>query len=294
MFLLTYLRPTFIIIYMTNKLSQDLQLAPSQLYVADLQKMKKFYADYAGLDTLESSASRVILGQNKVPILELIEKSKLSFASPDTAGLFHNAILYDSRKELSKSVVGLATNAPQSFSGTGDHLVSEAFYFTDPEGNGLELYFDRPRDQWTWENGQVKMDTLYIDPNQYIESNINSTEKNLAKKLGHVHLRVGDIDQAKMFYISLLGFDVTADLPGALFMSVAGYHHHIAVNTWMSKNAAKRQAALGLSEIGITLSSDDDVSNLATRLESSGWPFKYHNGQIYVSDPWDNHLVFRS
>lgn len=278
---------------MTHKLTKDLKLAPSQLYVADLGELTDFYGKYAGLELLESSASKNTLGYKNTPILELADKHKLPSAPSNTAGLFHNAILFDSRGDLSKAVLGLATNAPQTFSGTGDHLVSEAFYFTDPEGNGLELYYDRPRDQWTWEGGQVKMDTLYIDPNQYLERYIDETA-NQTKKLGHVHLRVGNIEQAKLFYINALGFDITAEMPSALFMSVAGYHHHIAVNTWQSLGAKQRETTLGLSEIAIHLASDKDVTNLAKRLEVSKWPFKHQHGKLHVDDPWGNKLVFSS
>ncbi|RYF27332.1 MAG: hypothetical protein EOO17_06255 [Chloroflexi bacterium] len=160
---------------------------------------------------------------------------------------------------------------PQTFTGTGDHLVSEAFYFNDPEGNGLELYYDRPQTSWQWQDGQIKMDTLYIDPVHYI--NTHASEKSGAqRKLGHVHLKIGDIQSAEEFYVKMLGFDVTARVPGALFISVGGYHHHIGLNTWISKGAAKRTPTLGLSEVTITLDTSHDVNKLAVRIEAAGLP----------------------
>lgn len=276
---------------MTRKLTANLTLSPSQLYVGDLVVQANFYSDVVGLETLESSPSKTVLGHKDTVILELIKKPMLSFAKPESAGLFHNAILYESRGELSKAVMSIATKAPMTFSGTGDHLVSEAFYFNDPEGNGLELYFDRPREQWTWDNGQVRMNTSFIDPNQYLTNHIDESSTDI-KQLGHVHLKVGDIDQAKKFYIDILGFDITAQMSGAMFMSVAGYHHHIAVNTWLSRNAAKREMSLGLSKIGIKLDEGHDLDRLRSKLLESNWLFKETKSKIAIVDPWNNQLVF--
>ena len=276
---------------MTSLLTDSLNIAPSTLAVADLASMTQFYHRHVGLDLLEQGTSRVLLGKDHTAIIELLAQPKLAYASPHAAGLFHNAILFSSRGDLSRTVGDIITQVPQLYSGTGDHLVSEAFYFNDPEGNGLELYFDRPRETWTWENGQVKMDTLYIDPVGYIRSyaSEHSTDD---KKIGHVHLKVGDILRARKFYIDMLGFDITADIGSALFISIGGYHHHIGLNTWLSQGAPKRDETLGLSALEISLSSDDNVSKLASRLETNAYPFVHEQGHIRVSDPWGNLLIF--
>lgn len=255
--------------------------------------MSHFYHDTVGLDKLESSEGRILLGHNQTGVIELVEKKKLTYANPSAAGLFHNAIVFSSRGTLSRTIGKLITVAPQLYSGTGDHLVSEAFYFNDPENNGVELYFDRPQETWRWQDGQVVMDTLYIDPLQYIHQHA-SEKTEASKKLGHIHLRIGDIEQARQFYVSLLGFNETADIGNALFISIAGYHHHIGLNTWLSQGAGKRTPSLGLSEVTITLSRDADVSNLALRLENAQYPFRHHNGQVFVADPWNNYLSFRT
>lgn len=276
---------------MDPSLSSSLKLSPSQLYVSDIASMKSFYSDNVGLEVLASSSSTALLGHDQTGVIELVSKPNLAFAGPREAGLFHNAIVFSSRSHLSKSVGTLLTKLPDSFSGTGDHLVSEAFYFNDPEGNGLELYFDRPAESWQWHNGHVAMDTLYIDPVEYVRRHIKDAD-NAGKKLGHVHLRIGDIQQARAFYVDLLKFDVTADLGSALFVSVAGYHHHIGLNVWMSAGAGVRTPSLGLAEVSVHLASDEDVSQLAVRLEASSYPFTYKNGKISVYDPWKNHLIF--
>jgi catechol 2,3-dioxygenase len=274
-----------------DTLTNSLLINPSQLYVRDLAKMSQFYRGQVGLEALETTKDRVLLGYDQTAVIELVEKAALTYAGPRSAGLFHNAILFSSRGTLSRTVGDLIVESPQLFTGTGDHLVSEAFYFNDPENNGLELYFDRPSDTWQWNDGQVVMDTLYIDPLSYI--NQHASEKAAADmKLGHVHLRIGDINQARDFYISLLGFNVTADIGSALFISIAGYHHHIGLNTWLSQGAGKRTPTLGLSDVTITLENNTDVTNLAARLELASYPFVFLQGKVLVSDPWGNSLVF--
>lgn len=277
---------------MTNSiLSTSLLLAPSQLFVGDLSVMSHFYRTQVDLEVLESTSNTALLGHDQTGVIELVEKPKLLHEPPRSAGLFHNAILFSSQGSLSRTVGDIIATAPQLYTGTGDHLVSEAFYFNDPEGNGVELYYDRPEMEWKWINGQIVMDTLYIDPVSYIQQHASEYTAS-SKKLGHVHLRIGDIEQARIFYVNLLGFNVTADIGSALFISIAGYHHHIGLNTWLSQGAGKRTPSLGLSEVTITLSSDPDVSLLASRLEAAHYPFRHKHGKVFVSDPWNNSLIF--
>lgn len=274
-----------------NNLTDSIELGPSQLYVSDLGIMREFYADLVGFEILGSTKNSVLLGHGDKSIVELVEKPQLTQASPREAGLFHNAIVYSSRGELSRAVERLLTRAPQYFSGTGDHLVSEAFYFNDPDGNGVELYFDRPRDSWQWIDGRVVMDTLYIDPVEYISAHRNETTSP-EKWLGHIHLRIGNVLRAEKFYVDLLGFDITAKLPGALFVSIGGYHHHIALNTWLSEGAGMRKPALGLANATMKLGDDNDITRLAERLKAAGHEYESPDGQLVTLDPWGNRLTF--
>lgn len=271
-------------------LSKSLKIQPSQLYVKDLERVGRFYRDMVMLDVLERTDSRWLLGQGQVPILELIAKPEFDNASVRSAGLFHNAILYASRSDLARVVLNILQKSMQSYEGTGDHLVSEAFYFHDPEGNGLELYVDRPREDWDWSGGQVKMDTLYLDPERFIMDNIQGKSGGV-KELGHVHLRVGNISDARRFYIDALGFDVTVDMGSALFVSVGGYHHHLAMNTWMSAGASKRDPGLGLAEVKIILPQSDDLKQLAARLDERQQRYVIQGDQLRVDDPWGNQLL---
>lgn len=272
-------------------LSQSLHLSPSELFVADLQSMTYYYRDIVGLSVLETTKNTVTLGYGQTSAIKLSSKPKLAYASPRSAGLFHNAIVFETRGDLAQAAGNTILQAPHDFVGTGDHLVSEAFYFNDLEGNGLELYFDRPADTWEWQNGHVKMDTLYIDPSAYI--NKHATNKtNTGKKLGHVHLKVGDIANARNFYVNLLGFDITATIPGALFVSIGGYHHHLALNTWISAGAGLRTPTLGFSEVSISLDGNDDLNRLAVRLDEVGYIFTLTGDRLRVNDPWGNTLAF--
>ena len=133
--------------------------------------------------------------------------------------------------------------------------MSKALYFDDPEGNGVELYWDRPREQWGWENGRVAMATEYLDPNGFLRENLVDPDAlDGAAAVGHVHLKVGDITTAHEFYVDTVGFEVTAEYgTQALFVSAGGYHHHLAMNTWQSRGAQGRWPALGLGEVTIEL-----------------------------------------
>lgn len=275
----------------THILTTSLKLSPSELYVSDLSEMTRYYRDVVGLSVLESTHDTTTLGHHNTSVIKLIAKPKLAYASPRSAGLFHNAIVFDSRGDLARSAGNTISQAPQHFVGTGDHLVSEAFYFNDPEGNGLELYFDRPQDTWQWQNGRIKMDTLYIDPLEYIDKNASGTP-GTHKRLGHVHLKVGDITEARKFYVSVLRFNITATVPGALFVSIGGYHHHLALNTWLSEGAGPRKRTLGLSEISLALDNSKDIDRLAVRLEAAKYPFVLSGDMLRVSDPWGNVLQF--
>ncbi len=271
-------------------LAKSLLIEPSQLYVRDLQKVTEYYESIVGLDVLERGSGQVVLGHDELPVLKLIARPEFPNSSVKNAGLFHNAILYQSRSALARAVYRILQQAAWSFEGSADHLVSEAFYFHDPENNGLELYFDRPRSEWKWSNGSVAMDTLYLSPQQYLSAHLES-EGVTDKKLGHVHLRVGDVGMAREFYVNALGFDATLDLGSALFVSVGGYHHHMAMNTWFSQGASRRDPALGLGEVRLALPNDGSIERLIARLDGKGIVYEMTPRGLVVNDPWNNQLL---
>lgn len=275
-------------IKINQKLPTNLSIGPVSLNVKTQKTMQQFYKNSVGLEVLKDNQGKIILGKNNTPLIILNEQSKLSYPSPVSAGLYHTAIRYNAQSALANAVKNILETSPESFSGSADHLVSEAFYFTDPEGNGLELYVDRPKSEWEWEQGQIKMASLYIDPDSYIKNHGQSESKTTEAKMGHVHLKVGNISIAKEFYVDILGFDITAQLPGALFMSVNGYHHHIGVNTWESTGAEKRENTLGLRSITINIKDPSSLSELKFRLQKNNIIVSEKENTLVFSDPWNN------
>src|SRR6478672_6387380 len=195
------------------------------LKVADLDAMTAYYHEGVGLALLDQTGPRVTLGRRGVASVILEHTPLLKHAAANSAGLFHTAILFDDQADLASSVYSVARHFPHSFTGSSDHLVSKALYFDDPEGNGVELYWDRPREQWGWEHGRVAMATEYLDPNGFLRENLADPDAlDGAAAVGHVHLKVGDIATAHQFYVETVGFEVTAEYgTQALFVSAGGY-----------------------------------------------------------------------
>jgi catechol 2,3-dioxygenase len=272
------------------KLADSLTMGPVTLRVADLDLMSNYYMEAVGLKLIGESVNSKVFGGDHGTALILEHAPELRHAGPSEAGLFHTAFLFSTRAELASAVASVATKYPGSFTGSADHLVSEAFYFDDPEGNGVELYFDKERSLWSWQHGQVQMDTLRLDPNQYLADNLDPNANLSAPVIGHVHLSVGNIAQAKEFYVDQLGFDVTMDWAGtALFVSVGGYHHHMAMNIWRSRGAGRRQPTLGLRDVSLVLPNDQVFGAAIERLSSSNLKPLEEN-LVLGEDPWGNQV----
>ncbi|MEE6280800.1 VOC family protein [Georgenia sunbinii] len=273
-------------------LAADTAMGPVTLLVGDLDALTTYYTQGLALTVLSAVGNEVVLGRGAVPIIVLRHDPTLPRGTRRSAGLFHSAILFEDAPALASAVASLAQLAPTSFVGSSDHLVSEAFYFTDPEGNGIELYLDRPRDTWTWTDGQVAMDTTHLDPNAYLGQHLDAGRLQQATTdpavVGHVHLQVGDTATAREFYVGALGFEATFEMPSALFVSAGGYHHHMAMNTWNSAGVGPRVPALGLGRVDIVLPGGDDLGALTDRLTARGLQFRDDGRTVEVDDPWRN------
>jgi catechol 2,3-dioxygenase len=303
-------------------LAADTSMGAVTLLVADLDGMTAYYRDAVALTVLaassgaassraatssapsSSSASSgtagftvagdtVTLGRGTTPLIILRAAPELVQASLRDAGLFHTAILFDSEAALAASVYSVATTAPGTFTGSSDHLVSKAFYFTDPEGNGVELYWDRDRAEWSWVHGQVEMSTLFLDPNAFLQEHLTegaAAAPNFGEAVvGHVHLAVGDIDSAREFYVNRLGFEQTIAFgDSALFVSAGGYHHHMAMNTWNSAGAGRRGRTLGLGQVDIVVPGADDLASLGERMSHHGIATRHDGQTLSFDDPWAN------
>ena len=276
-------------------LPADTHMGAVTLWVADLDTMIRYYREGVGLQLLSHVGNRAVLGFKDIEILILEHKPMMKHASPHEAGLFHTAILFLSQAALAKAVASVARQYPGNFTGSADHLVSKAFYFNDPEGNGVELYWDRDRSEWSWVHGSIEMDTIFLDPNQFLSEHLTDSPVEEDKKVGHVHLSVGSIPAAEEFYVKMLGFERTMSWgDAAIFVSAGGYHHHMAMNTWRSKGAGKRQLALGLGKVEIVLDSQDQVLETKDRLDFYKLDTSLDSNIAKVEDPWGNIISLQS
>lgn len=285
LFLVTNMKPE------TAKLANTLEMGVTELNVRDLDLQRGFYADLVGFDVISETDTEVTLGRGEREIIRLIETKNFNLPKSTDSGLYHTAIVFETRAHLANTISNLIAKSNISFEGTSDHLVSEAFYFHDFEGNGVELYFDKPRSDWQYNpDGSIKMGGIYIDPIEYIEKYGDSSVVKSPAKMGHVHLKVGNIAQAKDFYVNKIGFDITSEMPTALFISVGGYHHHLGMNTWQSLGSGKRGETLGLRTVEIQIPAGD-IANLKSRLSSNSIAFSETDSGLNVTDPWGNVIV---
>ncbi|HSO91937.1 MAG TPA: VOC family protein [Arthrobacter sp.] len=276
-------------------LPAELTMGTVMLKVGDMKLMTDYYQRALGLDIVAEQDGGLYLGRRQKPLVHLAPAPGLSVPSRGEAGLFHTALLFEDQPSLAATVASAAQYEPQSFSGSADHLVSEAFYFADPEGNGIELYWDRPRDAWNWDGKNVVMDSLALPPQRYLEQFLTEEsvtgQREAVAGVGHVHLQVGDVQSAQDFYVGTLGFEKTAGWHGqALFVSAGGYHHHMAMNVWNSRGAGPRRDTLGLGEVLIEVPAGDDVGALADRLRTAGVQSHHTGAELRFEDPWRNRI----
>jgi catechol 2,3-dioxygenase len=265
------------------------------LNVSDLRRSLDFYTRMIGLKAFQQGGGGALLGAGSRPILALHETSGAPIPPESATGLYHAAILLPDRRALALKIAQLsAANVPLGYA---DHLVSEAFYLSDPDQNGLELYRDRPREAWAWDAGRVSMASDPIDFDNFFAEIIRDEVAGAAAavpdttKLGHVHLRVADIDLAEQFYHGVLGFDVTARMPGALFVSAGGYHHHIGMNTWQSRGGGPpAQPSTGLSEFSIVLPGRAELERLVKQVSASGTTVERDADNALLYDPFRNRI----
>ncbi|MVA75454.1 VOC family protein [Auraticoccus sp. F435] len=273
----------------------DTAMGAVTLKVADLDAMTAYYRDAVTLVVQAQDGDRAVLGRGGRPLVVLEHAPELRHAGPREAGLFHTAILFETEADLAASLYSVATRHPGSFTGSADHLVSKAFYFDDPEGNGVELYWDRDRTRWSWAHGRIQMDSLLLDPHRYLREHLDETALGQARQrpatVGHVHLAVGDLASARRFYVDQLGFETTAEWRGqALFVSAGGYHHHMAMNTWNSAGAGRRRPALGLGLVRIELPGAEELGALGERLRHLRVGVRDDGRTLAFDDPWANRV----
>jgi catechol 2,3-dioxygenase len=282
----------------TEILPAETTLGLASLIVADLDRSVSFYHDTLGFRVLQREREAAILGagEDETRILEL---TALAGARPKprrTTGLYHIAILTPSRDALARSLYHLAVSR-YPLQGASDHIVSEALYLADPDGNGLEIYRDRPRENWYDAAGQFQMGTLPLDLEKLLYEGAASTDERLwtgietGTRVGHVHLQIADLVAAVRFYTDGLGFETMAHMPemGAAFVSAGGYHHHIGLNTWTSRGAPPPPAgAAGLRVFEIAVPDSRTLDEVAARLTALDTPFERTANALETRDPSGN------
>jgi catechol 2,3-dioxygenase len=272
------------------RLPAGIRLGRVSLQVGDLARSLEYYARVLGLRVVDRSATSAILAAHgdDAPLIELRE---LAGARPvprrGRLGLYHFAILLPDRPALGRFLAHLATIG--EYAGMSDHYVSEALYLTDPDGLGIEVYADRPREAWRHEGGQLIMATEPLDVSSVVASAGGAPWAGMpaGTTMGHIHLFVDDIARATSFYHAGLGFDKTVwSYPGALFMSAGGYHHHLGTNTWAASAPRAEPGDARLLEWVIDLPSAESLRGAARSLEDAGHAVEWSRDQATVTDPW--------
>jgi catechol 2,3-dioxygenase len=267
--------------------------------VADATATSRFYEQAIGLRPLPGAEDRLRLGAAQTSVVQLVGDPDAPQRPPGTTGLFHLAILVPSRLDLARALRRVA-NAGWRFTGASDHLVSEALYLQDPEVNGIEIYRDRPRDEWPIQDGELRMDTIPLDLQSLLLELPDGGEEAdgpiaAGTRIGHVHLNVADLAAAEEFYVGTLGFEVTVrGYPQALFVSAGGYHHHIGLNTWAGEGAPPPPpGARGLRRFEIVLPTREALREVEERIAAAGVDLTRDHDGLRLADPSGNGLLLR-
>ncbi|HEX7979771.1 MAG TPA: VOC family protein [Gemmatimonadaceae bacterium] len=272
-----------------------LRLGPVRLRVSDLRRSLDYYTQVLGLEARDVTATTAALhaqGED-APLVVLDAHADTSpVRMQSRLGLYHFAILLPDRAALGRFLAHVTTSGVHV--GASNHLVSEALYLRDPDGLGIEIYADRPRSEWRYARGQLEMASDPLDMAGVVAAAQGEKWSGMPRGtvMGHVHLHVGDLDEAARFYHDALGFDrVVWTYPGALFLSAGGYHHHLGVNTWAGPNAppsGERDARL--LEWRMVFPSADDARAAAQRLGAAGHDVSPSGDDWIVADPWGTQL----
>ena len=275
----------------------DTSVGTVRLTVSDLARSREFYERVIGLRATERDDGTLALGVEGNPALvELRADSAAPGLNRRATGLYHLAILLPTRRDLALGLRRLAESR-WPLDGASDHLVSEALYLSDPDGNGIEIYRDRPRGEWRREGGELRMATLPLDLESVITELHDQDDRDehapAGTRIGHVHLQVADLAETEAFYSGALGFDVVVrGYPGALFVSAGGYHHHIGLNTWHSAGSGPPPTgAVGLRSFEVALPAPEELERTLQSLTDAGVQFERYNGSALVRDPSGNGVL---
>lgn len=280
----------------TQSIHPAIEIGQVHLKVSNLERSITFYKEVIGFQILKQvnrTAELSVDGKNAILVLEEIPNAVAMTGRRRTTGLYHFAILVPSRLDLSLSLRNLLKH--QIEIGQGDHLVSEALYLNDPDKIGIEIYADRPRETWELDhNKHIKMATDPVDMQSLYDEGHGHVWSGLAEgtTIGHVHLHVADLTREHQFYCQMLGFDVVAQMPSALFISAGGYHHHIGMNTWAGVGAPPApDNAVGLKYYTIVIPNQGELDRILQNLQDAHIPLTKQDGDILVQDYSNNNIL---
>ncbi|RBP05512.1 VOC family protein [Rossellomorea aquimaris] len=261
--------------------------------VENLERSLSFYQEVIGFKVMEQTENRATLTADGIhPLLSLEQPENVLPKQPGTTGLYHFALLLPNRADLGKIVEHFIKLNIQL--GSSDHLVSEALYLSDPDGNGIEIYRDRPSSEWTWNGDQVKMAVDPIDAKGILAEAMGQPWEGLpaGTVMGHIHLHVSDLKSTEEFYGKGLGFDVVSRFGSqALFISTGGYHHHIGLNTWNGVGAPRpAENSVGLNSFTLHFPTEEKRTTIIRQLQSIGATIREQNGKILTDDPSGNRI----
>ena len=265
-----------------------------KIKVENLQRSLFFYQDVLGFDILEQTASTVKLtSDGKTSILSLEQPENVIAKKGRTTGLYHFAILLPKRSDLANIVVHLVDKGIKF--GSSDHLVSEALYLDDPDGNGIEIYIDRDPAVWSWKGEEVAMTVDPLDFKNLLTTVVPGTTWNgmpAETVMGHIHLHVSELKKTEEFYVKGLGFDVVNRYGGqALFISAGKYHHHIGLNTWNGVGApTPAKNSVGLDSFTLILENEEARNQVVSNLRQLGANVTEENNTIVTHDPSGNQI----
>lgn len=266
------------------------------LRVADLDRALEFYTSALGFERMAREAGRAELGAGGAALLELRELPGVPPKPEWATGLYHFAILLPTRGDLGR-VLRHLIEAGIRLQGASDHRVSEALYLADPDGNGIEIYRDRPREEWPRLGDKIQMATDPLDAEAVLaeaeRAGAHFAGLPAGTTIGHIHLQVGEIPPAEEFYVRHLGFEAVAAMPSALFVSAGGYHHHVGMNTWTSRGQGPVRGTAGLEEFSVVLPEPAAREAVIERLSAAGVAVDRGDGDPVVADPWQNRIRLR-
>lgn len=274
----------------SNVLPQGTKIGRTALQVSDLRRLTDFYRNVVGLTVQHQSSTTVVLGVDETPLLVLEDADDILPQHKPSAGLYHNAFRVPSREALGDAL--LRVQEHWQLDGASNHRVSEAIYLTDPEGNGIEIYRDFPRDKWPIaEDGTVQTSTEPIDLGPIQSSAQGALRVPPETDIGHIHLEVSSLDDFSDFYVDTLGFKVQTAASGAYFLSAGEYHHHLGANTWHHRS--EPVDGRGLSWFEVVLPETQVLDELQDRLAESQYTETETDDGFSVTDSDGIEIRFR-